>query len=120
MPATETVEPPRSLLTIPSRYCRPVGRANGGRACGHIGAALDCPRGNAAAEAANPDDDIAILLGLLTDECRVIAWPIGHQGRKLMAGSALLGPTGRVLALARTVRLTVPRPPATVTGERTR
>jgi hypothetical protein len=94
-----------------------------------IWAVLDCPSGIAAAEAADLDDDTAILLGRMTadlnelpvlgDECRVIAWPIGHQGRKLVAGSALLGPTGRVLAVARTVWLTVPRP-AAVTQERTR
>lgn len=95
-----------------------------------VWAVLDCPSGIAAGEAAGLDDDTAILLGQMTarlnqlpavgDECRVIAWPTGQEGRKLMAGSALLGPTGQVLAVAKAVWLTVPRPPATVTGERTR
>jgi hypothetical protein len=83
-------------------------------------AALDCPSGIAAAEAAGLARDTAILLGRMTaslaalpvagDQCQVIAWPGGRDGRKLTAGSALLGPGGQVLAAARTVWLTVPRP----------
>jgi hypothetical protein len=83
-------------------------------------AALDCPSGIAAAEAVGLARDTAILLGRMTaslaglpmagDQCLVIAWPDGRDGRKLLAGSALLGPGGQVLAAARTVWLTVPRP----------
>jgi hypothetical protein len=83
-------------------------------------AALDCPSGIAAAEDAGLGQDTAILLGRMTaslavlpapgDQCRVIAWPEGGDGRKLTAGSALLGPDGEVLALARAVWITVPRP----------
>ena len=40
---------------------------------------------------------------------RVIAWPGERDGRKLTAGSALLGPGGQVLAAATAVWLTVPR-----------
>ena len=90
-----------------------------------VWAALDCPSGIAAAEAAGLGDgagrDIAILLGRMTavtlaprpavgDKCRVIAWPHQRDGRKLTAGSALLGPGGEVLAVAGAVWLTVPRP----------
>jgi hypothetical protein len=90
-----------------------------------IWAALDCPSGIAAAEAAGLGDgagwDTAILLGRMTaailaprpavgDQCRVIAWPHQRDGRKLTAGSALLGPAGEVLAVAGAVWLTVPRP----------
>ncbi len=85
-----------------------------------VWAALDCPSGIAAADAAGLARDTAILLGRMTaslavlpvagDQCRVIAWPVGRDGRKLTAGSALLGPGGKVLAAARTVWLTVPRP----------
>ena len=90
-----------------------------------IWAALDCPSGIAAAEAAGLGDgagwDTAILLGRMTaailaprpavgDQCRVIAWPHQRDGRKLTAGSALLGPVGEVLAVAGAVWLTVPRP----------
>ncbi len=91
-------------------------------------AALDCPSGIAAAEAAGLAPDTAILLGRMTaslaappmagDQCRVIAWPGGCDGRKLTAGSALLGPGGQVLAAARTVWLMVPRsiPPLATEG----
>jgi len=87
-----------------------------------VWAALDCPSGIAAAEAAGLRADTAILLGRMTaslavppapgDECVVIAWPVGCDGRKLLAGTALLGPGGTVLAAARAVWLTVPRPAA--------
>ena len=83
-----------------------------------VWAALDCPGGIAAADAAGLDT--AIVLGRMTarlvrrpeagQPCRVIAWPAGRDGRKLTAFSALLGPGGDVLAAARTVWLTVPRP----------
>jgi hypothetical protein len=90
-------------------------------------AALDCPSGIAAAEAAGLPRDTAILLGRMTaslaglpvagEACLVIAWPGGRAGRKLTAGSALLGPAGTVLAAARAVWLTVPRPvPAMAAG----
>jgi hypothetical protein len=84
-----------------------------------VWAALDCPSGIAAIEAIAIEADTAILLGRMTaavtalpvagDECQVIAWPIGRDGRKLMAGSAVLGRDGEVLAVAGTVWLTVPR-----------
>jgi hypothetical protein len=83
-----------------------------------VWAALDCPTGIAAAEATNLPRDTAILLGQMTaslgilpeagDQCRLIAWPDGCDGRKLTARSALLGPSGQVLAAARAVWLTVP------------
>jgi hypothetical protein len=84
-----------------------------------VWAALDCPSGIAAIEGTAIETDTAILLGRMTadvtalpvagDECQVIAWPIGRDGRKLMAGSAVLGRDGEVLAVASTVWLTVPR-----------
>jgi hypothetical protein len=87
---------------------------------------LDCPGGIAAAEDAGLGHDTAIVLGQMTaslaalpvpgDQCLVIAWPGGGDGRKLNAGSALLGPDGEVLAVAWAVWVTVPRgarmPPA--------
>jgi hypothetical protein len=82
-------------------------------------AALDCPSGIAAIEAADIGQDAAIVLGRMTasvavlpavgDEYQVIGWMIGRDGRKLTAGSALLGQGGQVLAVARTVWVTVPR-----------
>jgi acyl-CoA thioesterase FadM len=43
------------------------------------------------------------------DRCRVVAWPRAVDGRKLHAGSAVLGPDGEVLAAARTLWITVAR-----------
>ena len=91
----------------------------GGKVCPEVvWAALDCPSGIAASEAAGLGQDTAILLGQMTasvavpprpgDHQALIAWPAGRDGRKLLAGSALLGPGGTVLATARTVWLTVP------------
>jgi hypothetical protein len=84
-----------------------------------IWAALDCPSGIAAGEGCGLPEDTAIVLGQMTaslpvlpkpgDQCQVIAWPAGRDGRKLTAGSALLGPGGEVLAIARTLWITVPR-----------
>ena len=64
--------------------------------------------------------DTVILLGRMTvslaglpragDQCRVVAWPSERDCRKLTAGSALLGPGDEVLAAARAVWVTVPRP----------
>jgi hypothetical protein len=92
-----------------------------------VWAALDCPSGIAAAEAAGLARDTAVLLGRMTasltvpprsgDQCLVIAWPGGRDGRKLLAGSALLGPGGKVLAAARAVWLTVPRPVPALAAE---
>ncbi len=85
-----------------------------------VWAALDCPSGIAAGEGTDLGQDTAIVLGSMTaslpalpapgDQCQVIAWPAGRDGRKLTAGSALLGPGGDVLAIARAVWITVPRP----------
>ena len=90
-----------------------------------VWAALDCPSGIAAAEAATAwrraGWDTAILLGRMT-ATTLAARPSGRRpvpgdrlagtqrdGRKLTAGSALLGPGGEVLAVAGAVWLTVPR-----------
>ena len=85
-----------------------------------VWAALDCPSGIAAGEGTDLGQDTAIVLGQMTaslsalpapgDQCQVIAWPAGRDGRKLTAGSALLGPGGDVLAIAATIWITVPRP----------
>ena len=92
-----------------------------------VWAALDCPSGIAAAEAAGLGQEAPILLGRMTarlavlpalgGECRVIAWPAGRDGRKFTAGSALLGPGGEVLAVAKAVWLAVPRPTPALAAE---
>lgn len=80
-----------------------------------VWAVLDCPSGIAAGSAAQAP---RIVLGTMTarvakvptkgEECYVIAWPTGRDGRKLTAGSALLSQSGDVLAMARTVWITLP------------
>jgi len=42
-------------------------------------------------------------------EYRLVAWLLGRDGRKLTAGSALLGSDGEVVAAARALWVTVPR-----------
>jgi hypothetical protein len=84
-------------------------------------AALDCPSGIAAAEAVGLPDGTAVVLGRMAatvaarpragTPCRVVAWPGRVEGRKLAAASALVGPGGEVLAAARTLWLTLVRPP---------
>jgi hypothetical protein len=114
-----------ALWAAPWTPDRSVADASGRVRAEVVWAALDCPSGIAAAEAAGlggeAGRDTAILLGRMTattlaarpavgDRCRVIAWPHQRDGRKLTAGSALLGPGGEVLAVAGAVWLTVPRP----------
>jgi hypothetical protein len=84
-----------------------------------VWAALDCPSGIAATDATELPAGTAVVLGRMDaavgglprpgDRCRVVAWPLGVDGRKLHAGSAVLGPDGEVLATARTVWVTVAR-----------
>jgi hypothetical protein len=90
-------------------------------------AALDCPSGIAAAEGAGLGRGTVVVLVRMSaslpalpapgDQCRVIAWPGGRDGRKVTAGSALLGPGGEVLAVATAVWITVPRPVPALAAE---
>jgi hypothetical protein len=85
-----------------------------------VWAALDCPSGIAAGEAADLPAGTTALLGRMTvsvtarprpgDKCRVVAWPLARDGRRLAAASALLDVDGAVLATARTLWITVPSP----------
>jgi hypothetical protein len=112
--------PHRSVWAAPWIPDSSVAAADGAVRPAVIWAALDCPSGIAAGEAADLPPDTAALLGRMTacvtarprpgQECRVVAWPLGRNGRKLAAGSALLDADGAVLATARTVWITVPRP----------
>ena len=118
----------RSLWAAPWTPDPSVSDADGTVRPEVVWAALDCPSGIAAAEAADLAEDTAALLGRMTatlavlpaagDQCLVIAWPGGRDGRKLLAGSALLGPGGAMLAAARAVWITVPRrAPASAASE---
>jgi hypothetical protein len=114
--------PGRMLWAAPWTPDSSVAGPNGRVRPEMVWAALDCPSGIAVAEGTGLDADTAIVLGRMTasvtalpvpgDQCRVIAWPDGGYGRKLTAGSVLVGPGSEVLAIARAVWLTVPRPVA--------
>ena len=94
------------------RFCGPPGTVNGGFACGAL--AELCGGTAEATLHRAPDDGLRILPGPARprpgQECRVLARPLARDGRKLPAGSALLDPDGAVLATARTLWITVPRP----------
>ena len=118
-PATAAAE----LLAVPGNAAVTPGETVagvGGRVRPEVvWAALDCPNGIAAADAADVPAATAVVLGRMAatvgglprpgDRCRVVAWPLTGHGRKLGAGSALLGPDGEVLAAGRTVWITVAR-----------
>ena len=133
-------------LTVPSRFCGPANSGNGGYVCGRVAAYLDGPvldgpvldgpvldgpatvtlhRPPPLATAMTVETDAGgtvrvrhgNTLPAVGDECRVIAWMTGRDGRKLTAGSALLGSDGQVLAVARTVWLIVPRPHPAMAGK---
>jgi len=118
----------RALWAAPWTPDPSVASADGSVRPEVVWAALDCPGGLAAAEASGlAQEDTAILLGRMTaslaglplagDQCRVVAWPGGRDGRKLIAGSALIGPGDEVLAAALAVWVTVPRPVPALAAE---
>jgi hypothetical protein len=65
-----------------------------------------------------PPDGIAIVLGELAafivgdvkpgERCVVIGWPLGVEGHKRLAGTAIYAPSGRLVASARAVWIEVP------------
>ena len=72
-----------------------------------VWAAIDCPGANAVGAEGRGD----IVLGRMTarvdrvpdvgETCVVASWPLGEDGRKLYAGTALFAEDGELLALAR-------------------
>jgi len=72
-----------------------------------VWAAIDCPGAYAVGGPGRGD----VLLGRMAAElerlpavgerCVVVAWPVGEEGRKLFAGTALLAEDGEILARAR-------------------
>lgn len=79
-----------------------------------VWASIDCPGAYAVGEVGRGEP----VLGRMTarverlpeegEPCVVVGWPLGEDGRKLHAGTALYGRDGAVLALARQVWI-VPR-----------
>jgi hypothetical protein len=86
--------------------------SDGAVAAEFVWAALDCPSGYAGLGARHLglSGSELILLGRMRarierrphpgDQCVIVAWPTGRDGRKLFAGSALLGADGTLLAAA--------------------
>lgn len=86
-----------------------------------IWAALDCPTGFASVGALHLGMTGAetILLGRMSahierrpypgDQCIIVAWPTGRDGRKLFASSALLSSNGEFLAAAQATWILVDR-----------
>lgn len=74
-----------------------------------VWASIDCPGAYAVGESRRGEP----VLGRMTarvarlpdegEQCIVVGWPLGQDGRKLHAGTALYGRDGGVLALARQV-----------------
>jgi hypothetical protein len=74
-----------------------------------VWAAIDCPGAYAVGEVGREEP----VLGRMTarvdrlpaegEACVVVGWPLGSEGRKLHAGTALYGRDGELLALARQV-----------------
>jgi hypothetical protein len=105
--------PGRALWAAPWTPDPSVGGPDGLLPPELVWAALDCPGGLAAVEAAAVPAGRAVLLGRMAarlaalprvgTEYRVVAWPGGRDGRKLGAGSAVLGPDGEVVAAARSL-----------------
>jgi hypothetical protein len=77
-----------------------------------VWAAIDCPGAYAAGDPGRGD----VVLGRMTaridrlpeegERCVVAGWPLGEDGRKLYAGTALYGRDGAPLAVARQVWIT--------------
>ena len=80
-----------------------------------VWAAIDCP----GAYASGAEGRGTVVLGRMTarvnrvpelgETCAVTAWPLGEDGRKLFAGTALFAADGELLALAKQVWIE-PRP----------
>lgn len=80
---------------------------DGALAAGAVWAALDCPSGAAAVPPGSPPHVLGRLEGRVDahprigDEVLVIAWPLGHEGRKRWGACALRAPGGGLLGVAR-------------------
>lgn len=109
------------LMAAPCVPYANLADASGQVAPEFLWAALDCPTGYAGVGARHLglDGSETILLGRMSaridkrprasDQCIVVAWPTGRDGRKLFANSALLSRDGQLLAAAQATWLLVDR-----------
>lgn len=106
---------PAGLLAAPWTPDTSLADATGRVLPEFLWSALDCPGGFAVLP---PVAGVAVVLGELWaaidgevvagEECVVTAWPLGVDGRKHVAGSAVYGAGGRLIARARAVWIAVP------------
>ena len=86
---------------------------------GHIEAtSMGVPQGGPLSPVLPLPEGVAIVLGELCativaqiapgELCVVIGWPLGVEGRKRLAGSAVYAASGRLVAKARAVWIEVP------------
>ncbi len=74
-----------------------------------VWASIDCPGAYAVGEAGRGEPVLGRMTGRVErlptegEPCVVVGWPLGEDGRKLHAGTALYGEGGAVLAVARQV-----------------
>lgn len=74
-----------------------------------VWAAIDCPGAYAAGDPGRGEPVLGRMTARLHrlpeegEACVVVGWPLGEEGRKLYAGTALYGRDGGVLAVARQV-----------------
>jgi len=105
-----------SAWTPPAELAGETGRVG----CEFVWAALDCPSGFACqGRQLGLSEKEPILLGRMAahirqcpnpgEECVIVAWPTGREGRKLFANSALLAHDGKLLAIAQATWLIVGR-----------
>jgi hypothetical protein len=106
---------PHGLLAAPWTPDASLADAAGRVRPEFLWSALDCPGGFAVLP---PVAGAAVVLGELWaavegevfagEECVVTAWPLGVDGRKHVAGSAVYGAGGRLVARARAIWIAVP------------
>jgi len=115
--------PDRRLGTLAAPWTPHSNLASEDGAVAHefIWAALDCPTvfAGAGAQHLGMNGTEAILLGRMGarikrrpypgDQCIIVAWPTGRNGRKLFATSALMSSDGEFLAVAQATWLLVER-----------
>lgn len=99
--------PGRDLIAAPWVPDHSIGDGRGGVLAEVVWAALDCPGGIAL----NPTGRNPVVLGRLTAELVdpveagkryvVVAWPLGSEGRKRFAGTAIFSEEQKLCAIAR-------------------
>jgi hypothetical protein len=74
-----------------------------------VWASIDCPGAYAVVRSGRGEPVLGRITARITrlpaegERCVVIGWPLGEDGRKLFAGTALFGETGDLVAIARQI-----------------